>query len=172
MLFILLSLATSCGVTNSARHAEVSRVGGYIVISKEDMILRLYDASDSEVYNFGIACGAAYGNKERPGDMKTPEGEFTVSQLCDASDWTHDFGDGKGVIKGAYGDYFIRLLTPPHTGIGIHGTHAPRSIGSRASEGCIRLKNKNLRRLYPYVYLGMPVMITPSQLDLEASAEE
>ena len=84
---------------------------------------------------YPIACGRALGNKEKPGDMKTPEGLFSVQQIQDASAWTHDFGDGKGEIRGAYGSHFIRLKTPGHRGIGIHGTHDPASIGTRATEG-------------------------------------
>ena len=71
------------------------------------------------------------------------------------------FKDGLGMIEGAYGPYFIRLWTSPHTGIGIHGTHLPSSIGSRATEGCIRLSNDDLRELIRYIYVGMPVRILP-----------
>lgn len=44
-------------------------------------------------------------------------------------------------------------------GIGIHGTHDPASIGTRASEGCIRLENGNLQKLKPYVKVGMKVTV-------------
>ena len=74
---------------------------------------------------FGVAVGKNAGDKQRAGDMRTPEGSFTVEQVQDASWWSHDFGDGKGEIKGAYGPWFIRLKTG-WRGIGIHGTHDPR----------------------------------------------
>ncbi len=102
--------------------------------------------------------------------MKTPEGIFSVSEIVDASLWTHDFGDGKGEIEGAYGPYFFRLATPPHTGIGIHGTHNAASIGTRASEGCIRLNNSDLVKLKEYVYLGMPVVVTSSYNDFSVDS--
>ena len=73
------------------------------------------------------------------------------------------------IACGAYGPYFIRLLTPPHRGIGIHGTHAPESIGTRATEGCIRMNNDDLRELRPYVEVGMKVEILTSEADKEAS---
>ena len=73
------------------------------------------------------------------------------------------------MIAGAYGPYFIRLLTPPHRGIGIHGTHAPESIGTRATEGCIRMNNDDLRELRPYVEPGMKVEILTSEADKAAS---
>ena len=140
----------------------------YIVISKETMTLKLYDSSNRVIFNFPVAVGKNYGNKRKPGDMKTPEGEFSVQQIVSASAWSHDFKDGKGVIPHAYGDWFIRLKTPPHSGIGIHGTHAPSSIGTRATEGCIRLNNENLNKLQPLVKIGMPVTIESSIRDREA----
>lgn len=137
-----------------------------IAISKESMTLAVYDFNSRLLAAYPIACGRALGNKEKPGDMKTPEGLFSVQQVQDASAWTHDFGDGKGEIKGAYGSHFIRLKTPGHRGIGIHGTHDPASIGTRATEGCIRLNNSDLLELVKkYVYVGMPVVITTSEAD-------
>lgn len=136
-----------------------------IVISKESMTLAVYDFRSRLLAAYPIACGRGIGNKEKPGDMKTPEGAFSVQQIQDARTWSHDFGDGKGTIKGAYGSHFIRLKTPGHSGIGIHGTHDPASIGTRATEGCIRLHNENLLDLVKHVYVGMPVIITTSEAD-------
>ncbi len=163
-LCMLLCMFATCIIHAQEPHAEKYS----IVISKEQMTLTVYDAADETVAVYPIACGKNYGNKRVRGDMKTPEGTFHVQSIHDSSAWTHDFGDGKGEIKGAYGRFFIRLYTPPHTGIGIHGTHAPESIGTRATEGCIRLENSNLERLMPYIYIGMPVTITASQADLSA----
>lgn len=140
----------------------------HIVISKESMTLNLYDSDGGLIFSFPVAVGKNYGNKEKIGDMKTPEGEFSIVQIQDASAWTHDFKDGKGVIAGCYGNWFIRLKTPPHTGIGIHGTHAPESIGTRATEGCIRLNNADLDKLKPLVRVGMKVTIESSVKDMEA----
>lgn len=146
----------------------------YIVISKESMTLNLYDTDGGLIFSFPVAVGKAPGNKKEVGDMKTPEGEFTVSMIQDSSGWKHDFDDGKGEIAGCYGNWFIRLKTPPHTGIGIHGTHDPNSIGTRATEGCIRLHNADLDKLKPLVKVGMKVTIESSFKDMEADgrAEE
>lgn len=146
----------------------------HIVISKESMTLNLYDTDGGLIFSFPVAVGKHLGNKQKVGDMKTPEGEFSIVQIQDASTWTHDFDDGKGEIAGCYGNWFIRLKTPPHTGIGIHGTHAPESIGTRATEGCVRLNNADLDKLKPLVRVGMKVTIESSVKDMEADgrAEE
>lgn len=143
----------------------------HIVISKQDLTLSLYDSDKRLVCRFPVAVGKNLGNKRKKGDLKTPEGEFTVQQIQPATSWGHDFGDGKGWIDHCYGNWFIRLKTPPHTGIGIHGTHAPESIGTRATEGCIRLENSDLDSLKPMVKVGMRVTILSSDADREADAK-
>ena len=148
-----------------------SAKASHIVISKEAMTLTLYDSDDLVILEFPIAVGKNYGDKRRKGDMKTPEGEFVIENIHNSSSWTHDFGDGKGQIAGCYGSWFIRLKTP-HTGIGIHGTHLPESIGTRATEGCIRLENSNLDSLKPLVRIGMPVRIESSEADRRADEEQ
>ena len=143
----------------------------FIVISKEDMKLRLIDYKGREILKYAIACGKNYGNKEKKGDLKTPEGLFHVTEIEKASGWLHDFGDGKGEIPGAYGPFFIRLEVPEHKGIGIHGTHKPESIGTRDTEGCIRLHNDDLLKLVEQTHIGMAVFITPSYMDVIKSGK-
>ena len=152
---------------------KLSRINNasFIVISKEDMKLRLIDYKGRELLKFPIACGKKYGNKEKKGDLKTPEGLFYISNIEKASNWVHDFGDGKGEISGAYGPFFIRLDVPGHSGIGIHGTHKPESIGTRDTEGCIRLNNDDLLELVKQIHIGMVVFITPSYLDVIKSGK-
>lgn len=137
----------------------------FILISKQEMKLRLIDYKGNELFCAPVATGVNKGNKEKVGDMRTPEGVFQVTDIQQAADWKHDFKDGKGEISGAYGDYFIRLAVPGHKGIGIHGTHLPESIGTRASEGCIRMNNDDLKRLVELIYPPMTVVITPAAED-------
>lgn len=135
-------------------------VGVVIVIDKTNYVLVVLRDGEP-VKKFGVAVGKNRGNKRKAGDMRTPEGAFVVERIQDASAWTHDFGDGKGVIAGAYGPLFIRLKTPPWKGIGIHGTHDPDSIGHDVTEGCIRLRNQDVLALRKWVRVGTPVVINP-----------
>ncbi len=137
-----------------------------IVIDKSDFTLTLYDGAEV-VKVYPIAVGKNPGDKEKVGDYRTPVGKFRIEKIHDSSAWTHDFKDGKGEIKGAYGPWFLRLYTGKDAtasgkawkGIGIHGTHAPESIGTRATEGCIRLKNEDIADLKRRVRIGTPVEI-------------
>ncbi len=144
----------------------------YIVIAKESMSLRLYDSNNALICRFNVATGKHAGNKQEPGDMKTPEGEFTIKEIIPSHHWTHDFGDGRGAIKGCYGNWFIQLDIPEHKGIGIHGAYDPQTIGTRATDGCIILEYAALDSIQPLLRAGMRVTITPGRLDCKADGVE
>ena len=135
----------------------------HILISKNDLTLTLIGPNGETVRQYGIACSKFYGNKEKRGDNKTPEGVFHISQILNSVDLTHDFGDGKGPVKGAYGPWFLRLGDTGYIDIGMHGTHLPESIGSRCTEGCIRMTNEDVVELKSMVKLGMKVIILPDE---------
>ena len=136
-----------------------------ILVSKQDMQLRLYDFKGNLLFSAPVAVGRNSGNKGKIGDMRTPEGVFQVEDIERSDDWKHDFGDGKGSIQGAYGPYFIRLSVPGHKGIGIHGTHEPESMGTRVSEGCIRMRNEDIEQLVSLISLPLTVIVTPGADD-------
>lgn len=159
-----------------------------IHIHKLSYRLDLYENGKKDaIKRYGIAVARNSGDKQKRGDNRTPtswgtdvtipkkyEGAkpnvpssirpFEVEEVCEAGSWTHDFNDGKGVIQGAYGPWFISLDTG-WDGIGIHGTHDPKSIGTKASEGCIRLVNSDVDELKRIICsvnngIGTKVIIT------------
>ena len=129
-----------------------------IRVSKSEYTLTLYKGNEF-VKSYPIAVGRNPGDKQRVGDNRTPTGNFKIVSIENASKWTHDFGDGKGKIKGAYGPWFLRLDAKGWKGIGIHGTHDPDSRGTMATEGCIRLSNEDIAELKTFAYKNMPVVI-------------
>ncbi len=144
--------------------AVAAKAQNYIVINKEKLTLSLInETSGDTVKTYGVAVASKYGNKVRKGDGKTPEGTFKINQILYSKNLTHDFKDGKGPIAGAYGPWFLRLDVPGFIDIGIHGTHLPESIGTRASEGCIRMRNEDILDLKERVWVGMKVIILPDK---------
>ena len=129
-----------------------------IRVSKSEYTLTLYKGNEF-VKSYPIAVGRNPGDKQRVGDNRTPTGNFKIVSIENASKWTHDFRDGKGTIKGAYGPWFLRLDAKGWKGIGIHGTHDPDSRGTMATEGCIRLSNEDIAELKTFAYKNMPVVI-------------
>ena len=130
-----------------------------LVVTKSAFTLEVFEGPE-RVATYRVAIGKNPGDKKAPGDLRTPEGEFRVVSIENSAAWTHDFGDGKGPVKGAYGPWFVRLETG-WKGIGIHGTHDPASLGTAATEGCIRLENSDLVRLVTRLPIGTKVEIRP-----------
>lgn len=137
----------------------------FIVVSKKEMHLNVYEARKGDTVllaRFDCCLGKNYGNKQKRGDMRTPESSlhnpFKITSIENSSCWTHDFGDGRGSIK-AYGKWFMRLSYG--SGIGIHGsTNNESSVPGRQSEGCIRLRDEDIDLLkQQYAFVGMKVII-------------
>ena len=140
----------------------------FINISKTNRTLYVYERRCTGltlIAAYPVCLGANSGNKERKGDLRTPECNngkpFFICNIEDASTWTHDFSDGRGEIT-AYGNWFMRLKGDfVGSGIGIHGSTGNRySVPGRGSEGCIRLRDEDLIHLKEnYAYVGMDVFI-------------
>ena len=148
----------------------------FIVISKKDLLLTVYAPVKGDtvpVAQFPVCLSKNKGQKQKEGDMRTPESEpgepFVIDAIKPADFWTHDFGDGRGEIL-AYGDWFLRLKTPGHTGIGIHGsTNNENTVPGRDSEGCIRMLDPDIITLKEqYARVGMPVIIKQEDQGLKS----
>lgn len=107
-----------------------------IVINVSNRTLELYN--DSKLYKkYRIAVG-----KSR---TPSPIGEWKIVYK--------DYSD-----KEIFGTRWLGLNVP-WGGYGIHGTNRPWSIGQFASQGCIRLRNKDIEELFEWVPLGTKVKI-------------
>jgi hypothetical protein len=88
----------------------------------------------------------------------TPIGSYYVNQRLFVQDPTGPFGP---LVIGISG--FSNVLTWWRQGgpIAIHGTNQPWSIGQAVSNGCVRVRNDVLRRLFRQAIAGTPVIIHP-----------
>jgi len=131
-----------------------------VVVDKANLRLVVVDrACGDTLLACPVAVGANFGQKRVEGDRRTPEGIFPIVSVENASHWTHDFGDGQGQRAGAYGEWFIRLDVEGFTGIGLHGTCFPESVGTFSSEGCVRMLDADLRALVALIGKGDLVVI-------------
>ena len=117
------------------------------------------DLSEKQVtlYRSGrrvLSATAAIGSPATP----TPTGSFYVNQRLIPTDPTGPYGPGAVGISA-----FSNVLTGWAQGgpIAIHGTNAPWSIGKAVSNGCIRLPNRILKKVFAQALSGTPVLIRP-----------
>jgi lipoprotein-anchoring transpeptidase ErfK/SrfK len=137
------------GVTGwvPAGQVEVERVRTRIVVDLSDKQVTLY-RNGKRV----LTATAAIGSPATP----TPTGSFYVNQRLIPTDPAGPFGPGAVGISA-----FSNVLTGWTQGgpIAIHGTNAPWSIGKAVSNGCIRLPNATLRKVFAQALSGTPVLI-------------
>lgn len=116
----------------------------------------LYQGS-TRVKSYPIAVG-------RKG-WETPTGTFKVMQLFRDPAWAHPLKKGivipGGDPENPLGRFWIGFWTDGKNWIGFHGTPTPKSVGTAASHGCIRMYNKDITELFPQVSAGTPVTVVP-----------
>ncbi|MBM7555415.1 L,D-transpeptidase family protein [Halanaerobacter jeridensis] len=89
------------------------------------------------VHTFPVAVGKT--------STKSPVGEWAI--VHKDAHWGGGFGERWMGLNVPWGKY------------GIHGTNKPHSIGTAASHGCIRMFNRDVKKLYQWVEVGTRVKI-------------
>jgi hypothetical protein len=95
---------------------------------------------------------------------RTPEGRFEIEELLPKPDyWPPNGGRvSYGHPDNPLGSRWLGFRdTPEAQGFGIHGTSDPSSIGKDLSQGCVRLRNGDVERLFTWVTEGTRVDIQP-----------
>jgi hypothetical protein len=137
------------GVTGWVRAGDVQLelVRTRITVDLSEKRVRLYRRG-----RLVLSSVAAIGSSATP----TPVGRYYVNQRLITADPGGPFGPGAVGISA-----FSPVLTGWTQGgpIAIHGTNAPWSIGHAVSNGCIRVPNSVLRRLFAQALAGTPVFI-------------
>ena len=137
------------GATGWVRAADVQQlpVRTRITVDLSERRVRLYRSG-----KLVLSSSAAVGSSATP----TPLGRYYVNQRLIPDDPSGPFGPGAVGISA-----FSPVLTGWAQGgpIAIHGTNEPWSIGHAVSNGCIRLPNTVLRRLFAQALAGTPVLI-------------
>lgn len=136
-----------------------------IVVYKSKRELMIYK-NDSVLKIYRIALGNnPIGKKQFQGDMKTPEGEYTINSKNPQSDYylnlgisypnKNDLSFAKKNNKSAGGDIKIHGL--PNGSGALGKAH----LLSDWTHGCIAVTNEEIKELYEYVPIGTPIHIFP-----------
>lgn len=134
-------------IVASVRSGKLDTAVQRLEVDKTRNRVTAFDASGKVV----AAYPATVGSTERP----APEGDWAVRAIAAAPTYTYDptrltFGKVKTKLTIAAGPNnpvgatWIDLTKDTY---GIHGTPDPRLVGKRASNGCVRLTNWDVRQL-------------------------
>ena len=150
-----------------------------VVIEKKKRLLRIYDG-DKLVRQYKIVLvWAAKGDKQIEGDGKTPEGEFYVFTKNDQSKFYLSLGLSypnvaaakrglrEKIISQEEHDTIIKAIEEKRmplqkTALGgeiyIHGGGAAENDWT---EGCVALRNEQMKEIFDVIPIGAEVKITP-----------
>ena len=144
---VVLAMATPClaqsaSSQNASKLPARARARRVVLVSIADRRLAVIEDGNVLAY-FPVAVGAE--------TSPSPAGEFEIVNRVVNPAYYHD-----GVVMAASENTPVgtRWIGLNLKGYGIHGTNAPRSIGRAASHGCIRLRNRDVERLYAMLRVG------------------
>ncbi|MTD43681.1 L,D-transpeptidase family protein [Conexibacter sp. W3-3-2] len=151
VIFAVRRLAPA--VSNAALRARHPSI---VTVDKRTFTLRLFT---------GLRRAASYRIAHGQRAYPTPNGRFRIRSKQVNPNWYVPNAPWAGELAGSV----VPGGSPQNPlrarwmglagGIGIHGTSAEGSIGSRASHGCVRMRVRDVVRLYRRVAVGTPVVI-------------
>ncbi|TCP65780.1 L,D-transpeptidase [Baia soyae] len=149
LVMLSLSFALVLGLFQPVVIQAAQAANYKIEVNKKTNYLYLYQGK-SVIKTYRIATGKS--------KAKTPEGTFQIITKFIKPGWKSIPG---GVSENPLGERWNGFRVNGDNGrkYGIHGTNNPRSIGTYASNGCIRMLNKDVIDLYDRIPEGTPVWI-------------
>ena len=118
-----------------------------VLVSIPDRKLAVIEDGDV-IATFEVAVGAAVS--------PSPTGDFQIENRVSNPTYYHP---GTVIPAGKGNPVGTRWVGLSQKGYGIHGTNAPQSVGHAASHGCIRLRNRDIEKLFTMVRVGDVVQI-------------
>ena len=164
----IIVIAASLVCAASAFAAWSPREDEYwIKVNKQRLDLTLLKGEEP-VKKWPVSIGRGKGTvKTSREDLITPTGTFTIYRVDhNAMERIYDpawFDEEGEPQKGVYGTKLISFYNKWQ--IAIHGTNNPRSVGRRATHGCVRLRNRDIEELVTYVTPKMKLVITEGDPD-------
>jgi hypothetical protein len=134
-------------VAQALKPAEADPIHRVVLVSIPDRKLAVLE-NGNIIATFPVAVGAAAS--------PSPTGEFQIVNRVANPTY---YRPGTVIPSGKGNPVGTRWVGLSRKGYGIHGTNAPRSVGHAASHGCIRLRNRDIEKLFTMVQVGDVVQI-------------
>ncbi len=148
--YILAALVLAAAIPSFAQNSNLTnsnRIQRTVLVSIPDRKLAVLEDGDV-IASFPIAVGAP--------TSPSPTGEFQIVSRVANPTYYHP---GTVIPSGKDNPVGTRWLGLSQKGYGIHGTNAPKSVGHATSHGCIRLRNRDVERLFTMLHVGDVVQI-------------
>jgi lipoprotein-anchoring transpeptidase ErfK/SrfK len=142
MVMAMVAVALGAGSAAAEETTTTTAVTRRLIVSIPDRRLVVVE-NDRLVEMYDVAVGADA--------TPSPVGTFTIVNRVTEPTY---YRPGKIVAPGPRNPLGTRWIGLSQKGYGIHGTDKPQSIGHARSQGCIRLRNADVERLFERVRAG------------------
>jgi lipoprotein-anchoring transpeptidase ErfK/SrfK len=139
---LMVTGSLAAGPAAAEENATVTAPARRLIVSIPDRRLVVVE-NDRVVDEYTVSVGSAA--------TPSPIGTFTIVNRVTNPTY---YRPGKVVPPGPRNPLGTRWIGLSQKGYGIHGTDAPQSIGHARSQGCIRLRNADVERLFERVRAG------------------
>lgn len=166
-LFVFLCILMAQAVvfaaenTNTSNSAPVNTVKRWILINIPARSLRLYEGNN---------CVAMYPVGVGRIESKTPAGFYKIVEKIENPTWVDPGDTSVAISSGPDNPLGYRWL-----GIGgnygIHGTNKPSSVGHYVSNGCVRMVEADVEKLFDKVDVGTEVQIMYNRLVIDKTQD-
>ncbi|OUO40138.1 L,D-transpeptidase [Megamonas hypermegale] len=166
-LFVFLCILMAQAVvfaaenTNTSNSAPVNTVKRWILINIPARSLRLYEDNN---------CVAMYPVGVGRIESKTPAGFYKIVEKIENPTWVDPGDTSVAISSGPDNPLGYRWL-----GIGgnygIHGTNKPSSVGHYVSNGCVRMVEADVEKLFDKVDVGTEVQIMYNRLVIDKTQD-
>ena len=149
-LFILTLVVAGLAIPMAAQTTTATLADRHrriVLVSIADRKLAVIDG-DEVVATFPVAVGAT--------KSPSPTGVFQIVSRVPNPTY---YRPGLVIPSGKNNPLGTRWVGLSEKGYGIHGTNVPGSVGHAASHGCIRLRNRDVEKLFTMVRVGDSVEI-------------
>jgi lipoprotein-anchoring transpeptidase ErfK/SrfK len=160
---VLLAAGTVHGWKSTAVPAPPHPPAAEVVLSPRALDTKLVvDLGDRRVvvYRHGKEL-ARYPVAVGQAGWETPIGEFKIHQMRRNPEWRHPIT--KVVIPAGpdnpLGDRWIGFYQGEHMALGFHGTPNESLVGQAVSHGCLRMRNRDIERMFEQVGTGSVVEV-------------
>ena len=147
--------------TNTSNSAPVNTVKHWILINIPARSLRLYEDNN---------CVAMYPVGVGRIETKTPAGFYKIVEKIENPTWVDPGDTSVAISSGPDNPLGYRWL-----GIGgnygIHGTNKPSSVGHYVSNGCVRMVEADVEKLFDKVDVGTEVQIMYNRLVIDKTQD-
>ena len=136
-----------------------------ILVEKSSQQVFLYSNAGTQIsrnLQFLCSTGEAYGDKEKSGDKKTPEGVYFIKDRYEDKDLSAIYG--KKAFPIDYPNFLDKAAGKSGNNIWLHGTN--KVLKAMDSNGCVAMEDDNILSLSDYIAINKTPVIIVDKLSM------